>query len=120
MSLVTLSMRYKKQANNGTGFKKDLDESLKTLKAYGYILTPQQKNHITAQATCNVAISDPVKQRRATGTISNIVPTQQTSAGKQRYTIEFSTLKEVAYTSENFSKHRRGVKVHDGNGNEIK
>ena len=119
MSLVTLSMRYKKQANNGTGFKKDIDESLKTLKAYGYILNPQQENYISSQTSCNVAISDPVKKRRATGTISNLVPTKLTSSGKQRYTIELSSLQEVPFVPEDFSKHRKGVKVHNRNGKEI-
>ncbi|GGI82332.1 hypothetical protein GCM10007978_20160 [Shewanella hanedai] len=120
MALVTLSMRYKKQANNGSGFKKDLDESLKTLKAYGYILSPQQQTHIITHATCRVAISDPVKKRRATGVISNIIPTKKTKRGLQRYTIEFSSLMEVTFSIEDFSKHRKGVKVHNNSGNEIK
>ncbi|MBE4609645.1 hypothetical protein [Vibrio navarrensis] len=120
MSLVTLSMRYKKQANNGLGFKKDLDESLRTLKAYGYILTPNQESYISAQNGCKVAISDPVKKRRASGTISKLVPTQLSNSGKQRYTIEFSDLREVTFVLEDFSAHRKGVKVHDKNGLEVK
>ena len=120
MSLITLSMRYKKQANNGIGFKKDIDESLKTLKAYGYILSLQQEKYISSQNSCNVAISDPVKKRRVIGTILRLVPTQLSTLGFQRYTIEFSKLQEVTYILENFSKHRKGVKVHHTNGTEIK
>ncbi|CAH1569147.1 hypothetical protein [Vibrio rotiferianus] len=120
MSLVTLSMRYKKQANNGAGFKKDLDESLQTLKAYGYILTPSQESFISAQTSCEVAISDPVKKRRASGVISKLIPTKLSNSGKQRFTIEFSELREVTFTQEDFSTHRKGVKVHDKNGIEIK
>ncbi len=120
MSLVTLSMRYKKQANNGSGFKKDLDESLQTLKAYGYILTTSQESYITTQNSCNVEISDPVKKRRASGVISKLIPTKLSESGMQRFTIEFSELQEVKFTPEDFSKHRKGVKVHDKSGIEIK
>ena len=120
MTILTLSMRFKKQANSGSGFKKDLDESLKTLKAHGYILTENQKSYIDSNSKCKVAISDPVKKRRASGTISKLVPTKLSSSGKQRYTIEFSSLHEITFVSEDFSKHRKGVKVHDINGVEFK
>lgn len=113
-------MRYKKQANNGLGFKKDLDESLKTLKAHGYILTQNQENYILTSSGCKVVISDPVKKRRASGVISQLIPTKLSHSGKQRYTIAFSCLNEIPFVSEDFSKHRKGVKVHNQNGIEIK
>jgi hypothetical protein len=120
MSVVTLSMRYKKQSNNGVGFKKDIDESLQTLKAYGYIFSPGQARHISYHSHCDVVISDPVRKRRAVGVINNLVPTKLSLSGKQRYEIEFLYLQEVSFLDENFSKHRTGVKVHNATGSEIK
>ena len=120
MSVVTLSMRYKKQSNKGVGFKKDIDDSLQTLKAYGYIFSPTQESHVSLHCPCDVVISDPVRERRAVGVINKLVPTKLSSSGKQRYEIEFLSLQEVSFIDEDFSKHRAGVKVHNAMGSEIK
>ena len=119
MSKVTLSMRYKKPSNNGVGYKRNINDALKTLMACGYIFSQAQELHITTQGPCQVIISDPVRSKRAIGVIKNIIPTKLSASGKQRYDIHFSSLQLVPFVKESFSKHRVGVKVHDATGNEV-
>jgi hypothetical protein len=52
MTSIFLSMPYKKQAQNGA-LKKDIDDSINTLIAQGYILNATQSLHLkTINALC--------------------------------------------------------------------
>jgi hypothetical protein len=114
MTSIFLSMPYKKQAQNGA-LKKDIDDSISTLIAQGYILNATQSLHLKNNQ-CTVYLIDRVKKRRAKGSLINMVPTGNFTKFGERNDIILSNLVEINFSPECFKVHRTGVKIIDNNG----
>jgi len=119
MTTVYLSVPYQKEDAHGD-VKKDIDESLKTKIANGYILNDIQLGHLKNSGTIKVVMLDRIRKRRAEGIASNWMSTGKITRFGERHDFKLSELSEVSFSPVVFKYHRTGVKIISSSGQDIK
>ncbi|MGR5447987.1 hypothetical protein ACPV47_24100 [Vibrio jasicida] len=119
MPIMYLSVPYRKESDNGD-IKKDVDESLATGLATGFILNAQQVSYLNNANPISVVLVDRIRCRRLEGALKLLSSTGKSTRFGMRYDVSVSNLKEVAYSPVVFRYHRTGVKIVDESGQDIK
>ncbi|MCG9232580.1 hypothetical protein L3X65_26095 [Vibrio diabolicus] len=119
MSEMYLSMPFEKEDEYGN-IKKDVDQSIKSNWANGYILNEAQLSYLNNSENLKVILIDRIRKRRVEGYYSGYKPTQELTRFGYRHDIKLSNLKEVLYKPVVFKYHRTGVKLTSSSGDDIK
>ncbi len=119
MTTVYLSVPYQKEDAHGDA-KKDIDESLNTKIANGYILNRNHLKHFKSAETIKIVMIDRVRKRRAEGYASSWTSTGVITRFGERHDFLLSELTETQFSPVVFKYHRTGVKVISPSGQDIK
>ena len=119
MSVIYLSMPYAKEDDFGD-IKKDIDESLISGLANGYILNDTQLHYLNQSNSTKVVLIDRIRKRRADGTLSQIFDTNSVTRFGKRHNLKVIELVETTYSPEVFKYHRTGVKIISASGQDVK